>query len=357
MKLKITIACAVLGGVTAFSQSPKQIIHEQSFSNSSMVSNVVSNHSYIDTLPFDGIVLRFPDYEDVFGPNYVANYSNLWSQIGPIKGVLQKVTHNYLLVLIGNSGMPDPFDDWTQEINNWVILAQVARDAGLEGILLDNEEYNVHKWQHPDNCKYASTRTLSQYQEQWRMRGNQVSSAVLAQWPAFRCMHSIGPNRSENGRPPGARFGGNDHWLGGYFFMGMFAGAPGQIIDGGEAYYLRTPNQFANWRNFEVYTLTRPPKSPPLIPSSLFSTWTAQHNQSFGFYDQDTVGSPAMSPSVLQQVILNALPYADSFVWNYDENLNWLTPTVDSNWVTAIWSARHVAGIPDPGTSPSGAFH
>ena len=40
----------------------------------SRISNVVANHTYIDTLPFDGIVVSFPDYQNCLGPNYIASY-------------------------------------------------------------------------------------------------------------------------------------------------------------------------------------------------------------------------------------------------------------------------------------------
>ena len=65
-----------------------------------------------------------------------------------------------------------------------------------------------------------------------------------------------------------------------------------------------------------------------------------------------------MTYSVLQQTIINALPYVDTFVWNYSENLDWLTPGAgaSNNWIPAVWNARHAAGLPDPGatsTSPT----
>jgi hypothetical protein len=75
--------------------APKQIIHYQVYSNSSSVSSVVANHTYIDTLPFDGIMVKFSDYQDVLNQSYVANYAKLFNQLSPMKGLLQKVTHNY----------------------------------------------------------------------------------------------------------------------------------------------------------------------------------------------------------------------------------------------------------------------
>ena len=343
-----------VAGATTFAAptSTKKIIHWQTFSNSSRISNVVANHTYIDTLPFDGIIVSFPDYQNCLGPNYVANYTTLYNQISPMKNVLAHVKHNYAVVLTGNSGMVDPFDNWTQTQANFVTLALVCRDAGLEEFVFDNEEYNVHWWQYPSNCRYASTKTASQYREQWRLRGKQVMQAIIAQWPQAKILVTIGPNRSVRAVPPAAMFNGDPNWMGGYFFMGLFAGAPtgNHVISGGELYYNRTVTQFSNWKNFFDTTLTQLPQSPPLIPSSLHSTWTANNSLSFGIYDQDRVGTPAMSPSVLRQTIVNAMPYVDEFVWNYSENLDWLTPGAGSegNWQNAVWNARSQLGLPPP---------
>src|SRR5438094_453884 len=90
----------------------KKILHWQTFSNSGNVSSVVANGSYIDTLPFDGIVVNFPDYQDCLGPTYWGTYTTLYNQLSPMRNLLSHVRHNYAVVLIGNSGMPDPFDSW-----------------------------------------------------------------------------------------------------------------------------------------------------------------------------------------------------------------------------------------------------
>jgi hypothetical protein len=323
--------------------STKKIIHWQTFSNSGSVSSVVANHTHIDTLPFDGIVVKFPDYQDCLGPNYSGTYARLYYQLSPMRNLLSHVKHNYAAVLIGNSGMVDPFDDWTAERQRWVNLAMACRDAGLEGIFFDDEEYGVHMWQYPNDCKYAGSKTVSQYQEQWRLRGNQVMQAVVAAWPNAKILVTIGPwySNSTNGNPK---------WLGGFFAMGMFAAAPGHMINGGERYQLRSAGDYTNWMNFMTNTLTQAPNSPPLIPQTLVSTWKTQINQSFGIYDQDRYGTPAMSYSVLQSTLINSVPYAKEFVWNYSEGLDWLTKGAGSegNWQNAVWSARSQLGLPPP---------
>jgi hypothetical protein len=132
--------------------------------------------------------------------------------------------------------------------------------------------------------------------------------------------------------------------LRGYFLMGMFAGAPGQVIDGGELYQNRTVANFSYWRNYRKNTM--PNLSPnTLIPASLKGTWLTNFNGSFGIWDEDR----GMSPSVIETTITNALRQVDEIAWNYSETKDYLTPgAVGQNWINAIWKARGAAGIPPP---------
>jgi hypothetical protein len=338
-----------------YAGGPKKIIHVQAFSTSPTVSSVVTNAGYIDTLPFDGIALQVPVTQTLLGSSFVANYTSIFNSMSPMIGLLKNVTHNYAVLMSGNVQMADPFDDWTQTILNWVTFARAARDAGMEGIIYDAEEYNVNIWTYPASVKYPSN-TLSRYQEQWRLRGTQVTQAILAQWPTFKLMHLISPNCSTSSTP---EFGSNNN-LDGYFVMGMFAGAPGHVIDGGECYQLRSTSDFSFFTNFDRNTLSGYPISPPLVPSALLSTWRAQCSIAFGIYDQSTFANEwstgritsTMTPSLLQTTMQNAFPFIDEILWNYSESLDWLTPGAGAAtaWIPAVWNARSALGIPVPGT-------
>jgi hypothetical protein len=90
--------------------------------------------------------------------------------------------------------------------------------------------------------------------------------------------------------------------------------------------------------------------STPIVPTALTSTWQTQMNQTYGIYDQDTVGNPDMSPSVLTTTMVNAMPAVTEFIWNYSEGLDWLVPGggTTSTWQPAVWSARTQLGLPAP---------
>ncbi len=331
-----------------FPVTTKKILHWQA-TNNNRIATVVANRTYVDTLPFDGLILSFPSYQDLVGPSSVADYATLTTEVSPINGALTNITHNYLNILSGATGMQDPFDSWTQTIANFVTIARVCKEQGLEGIFFDNEEYGVHWWTYPTDVAHAGSHTLSAYQEEWRQRGRDTMAAMIAEWPALKIVHTLGPNRSVTAVPTGGMFNGNPSWLGGYFFMGMFEQEPSNhVISGGELYYIRTAANFINWKNFfdTIYNQG----NAALMPSGLNTTWNASDNLSFGIYDQDTVGSPVMSSSVLQTTLVNAMPAADEFIWNYSESgLEWLTSaggTATNGWQAAVRAARATLGLP-----------
>jgi hypothetical protein len=333
-----------------YAGSNRILIHNQGNSLSNRTSNILANRAYVDSLPFDGITLNIPATWSLLAPGNVASYSDIYTNwLAPLKGQLKNVTHNYVTIVTRLSA--DPFDDWTQTIANFVTLADACRDAGLEGIFFDNEQYFEQMWLYPDNVKYSSTKTLSQYQEQYRLRGQQVMQAMLAQWPNIKVIHAHQAAESESRTPKtvDSQFYGVDAWLAGYFFAGMFAAAPGQLIDGGEEYMYRTIADYSAsyaWRK-----ISEPNLLPNhLIPSSIESSWIANLSVSFGMYDQPWNGG-TMTPAIWQSEITNALNTADYLAWTYTDVNDYLTPGgVPQVWIDAIWNARSAAGIPAPGS-------
>jgi len=207
-------------------------------------SHILANLAWIDSLPFDGLVFYNDASYTLLAPGNVANYSNLYNTwFAPIKGKLKNVTHNYQTVFCRRSA--DVFDDWTQVIANWTAMAQAARDGAFEGLLFDNECYYESVWNYPGDVKYGSTKTLNQYQEQFRLRGNQVIQAILAQWPSAKIIHAHSPYVSVS-QTPGYLSSDDSNCnpsdMRGWFFAGMLAAAPGHVIDGGENYTLRGTN-------------------------------------------------------------------------------------------------------------------
>ena len=140
----------------------KKIIHLQAGSagHNTRPSHILNNLAWIDSLPFDGLVCYWDVTYELLAPGNVASYSDIYNTwFAPIKGKLKHVTHNYVTVFTRRSA--DVFDDWTQVVKNWSVMAQAARDGGFEGIFFDNECYYENVWIYPGDMKYGSTKTLS----------------------------------------------------------------------------------------------------------------------------------------------------------------------------------------------------
>ena len=76
--------------------------------------------------------------------------------------------------------------------------------------------------------KYGSTKTLSQYQEQFRLRGKEVMQAIIAQWPQAKVVITHGPYASDSRTPEriSQMLPCQDANMSGFFYAGMFSAAP-----------------------------------------------------------------------------------------------------------------------------------
>lgn len=226
-------------------------------------------------------------------------------------------------------------------VNNWSVMAQAARDGGFEGIVFDNECYYENVWIYLRDMKYGSTKTLSQYQEQFRLRGQQVMHAIIAQWPQAKVI--IGPYVSDSRIPQMLLC--QDANMSGFFQAGMFSAAPGHVIDGGENYRYRG-SDFADSKSYRK--MTQPNLSPNyVIPLSLRNSWMINDNISFGIYDWQYYGGPVMNPTLFTQCIVTGATQADELVWTYSEGRDFLTRGgVTQDWLDAVWSVRSQLAAP-----------
>jgi hypothetical protein len=177
--------------------------------------------------------------------------------------------------------------------------------------------------------------------------------AIMNVWPTCKILHTHGPYESDPNTPQsvdnGAFGGGASNHLAGYFFVGMYSVAPGQVIDGGEAYLYRQQTDYTNSYNWRKNQMEYDHSG--LVPNSLQSVWQNKGSISFANYDQ-TYQGVTMDTSIWQSCITWGLQRCDYIVWTYSESQDYLAPGgAGTDWITAIWNARHSAGIPDPGAS------
>jgi len=331
---------------------------------------IAANKSFLETQPFHGLVAYLRN--DTSGLNVTTSlmtttpvsYTAIASVLAPMRGAtFATLRENFGLVQ--GSRPPDFFDDWSVTIQNFANAALALKDAGLKGIVFDNEQY-VSPWgNYPTGVKYSS-RTLAEYQVQARLRGRQVMQAMTAQFPGLAILTLHGPTISEPLVPqPLFPLWCMANELQGPFFSGMAEGLPSGAlnIDGGELYHLRTADEFLRAYTWRKYTLPSDAINCAFIPPALRPSWPGLSSISFGVYDRP-FGGAAMDPTILRSTLANALRQADRYVWFYTEGATFLLPAsqggASATWVGAVRQALADAGTstsPPPAPVPAAPSH
>ncbi len=151
----------------------------------------------IEKRPFDGVVVEVTGRNDEGKPVPLrAGFSSMpWKPewfhpcIDDLEAARpERLTDNF--VSFGaNPGNVDWFDDsgWAQIVEHWRIVARVAKQSGLRGILFDPEPYSDPYAQFrqllPSPRRDRHTFSFDDYYAQACRRGREVMSAVVAEYP------------------------------------------------------------------------------------------------------------------------------------------------------------------------------
>ncbi len=143
---------------------------------------------------FDGTTLRaerlLPSGERASAINVFSREAWEWPEFAEAVADLQSVepttcTENYLMVY-SNPGDVDWFDDagWANIVEHWRLLARLAHQGNLRGILFDAEPYT------PPHSQYLypaqpgrDAHTFDEYRAKARQRGREVMEAVSEEFP------------------------------------------------------------------------------------------------------------------------------------------------------------------------------
>jgi hypothetical protein len=284
----------------------------------------VADHAgAMDELGFDGVVVSIGTLGDAVNSATPVSLEQFRSALAPLRRArLTTMTHNFVLLRAGSARV---YDDPAVPLANVRNFAKAAAEAGLEGIAFDNENYDGVQFDHPEG---APGRSLGDAQEQARRRGSSIMRAVVDEWPDARVLAFVGPYVSA---PETARaFDGVVPWndvawaneLSGPFTVGMVEatiGTAARVVDGGEIYSLRAPDQFSaayDWSRRGVAERTA------LVPAGDRSAYTASIQIGYGVYDRPVLGQ-SMDPAAWRTTLGNALDRADRYVWAYTERYDW----------------------------------
>jgi hypothetical protein len=303
---------------------------------SARTSELVKNLDYLQTLPFDGVVVDIPAGWSAMENGTTLNYDQEYRDwVQPLDGKLGKLDQNFLRLQVHRPA--NLFDDavWGQVAANWGVMARLAGAGGFQGIWFDDEYYDGAWDKGLLNYEPNAEHDLATTQEKARQRGEEIMTAVVAANPSAKVMVAHSPAEAAPGTPtPQVTYYG-PHFdaleLSIPFFAGLLTAArePGQVIDGGEYYWHRSADDFKVSCEWSRSGIVDDPGSAPMIAVAQRDRWKNMVGCAFGQFNKPYPADDpkkAMTPDVYRKSLANALVGADRFVWAYAEGDDWLVP-------------------------------
>lgn len=310
--------------------------------------NLLARWDYIETLPFDGVVIFTPDFREVMTPGKTVTYQKVFSdsKLAELAKRFKRVKNNFLMVWAAPAPL-DAFDNWDGIIANFAVYAKAAKNAECLGVVFDNEQYRGGIWNYPQNVLHADSHSIEQYRVQMRLRGKQIMTAMISEFPDVQFMSAHGPYWSEPQayvviRSVADQLPANTGNLAGAFLSGFVAasvaaraqGNSPKYIDGGELYSMRTQQEFSYAYNWRKNTVASNVTKSLSIPESLRTNWAKNISISFGLYNLPF--NKPMNPLILRTTLEYSLREADDLVWFYSDGMDWYTPgSVSQAWIDA----------------------
>ena len=130
---------------------------------------------------FDGVFLRLPTTGDAITRGKAVTASAIAKDLEPLYA-LNPTLLKYNFAVVPMQRDLDAFDDWSEVIANFTALARVAREAGLVGIVIDNEAPAGLRANPPHDRKFPR-RTLADYQAQTQWVGRKIMQAIVTEFP------------------------------------------------------------------------------------------------------------------------------------------------------------------------------
>jgi len=314
--------------------------------------NYVRDHiNEMEKSPFDGIVLTltangkhdlsqrpdrqacFPTRE--FGAKVLKrdDYSESIDALRAIK--FKRFTDNCLRMNV-TPGDADWFADELPAVANVRLLASVASQCKLKGILFDTEAYDRQLFNYNRQPQKAA-HSLEDFQRQVRTRGGEFMRAINAACPNVTIIVTLGYSMAHFPDESAQKY-----QLLPAFLDGMLesADAGTVIYDGWEyAYNFRTEKEFADTRKIIRQTAL----TWSAVPDAMRAHWRA----SFGLWlDYDAhwnandFSKNFFTPQQFEQSVHQAMRYTDRYVWIWSQKPDWWRGGVPKEYVQSLRNVR-----------------
>ena len=342
-----------LGGATLYSDfrtGKKLVLHQRGIiavTPATLRDRLATMETTLSS--FDGAFLSLPTTGDLITKATAVKASAIAADLQPLYA-LQPTRFKYNFAVVPFQHDLDVFDDWTVPLANIGLLAKVARDAGLVGIVIDNESVAGLRVNYPGDVKFAN-RTLADYRAQTQLIGQKIMQAIVTQFPDAVVVVLRGPAGADPASP-GTLINreADSAPLLGSFFTGFVAGkvARSLAVDGGTDYGLRTTEQFnaaAAWRKTGLASAAT---DSAFLTDSLRDLWPTAVNVSFGVRELDGAHGNLLPnvPMVFANTLVQSLRAADTFVWASFDLTDLTKAAATQPFVAAAAQARVAAATP-----------
>jgi len=277
----------------------------------------------------------------VFG-NEPVTYEAFAPAVAEIRATdFRTLTDNFLCIYVTPVDV-DWFSDCSALLQNARVAAQVAREAGLKGIVLDCEPYgfkllDYRKVAHPE-------RSFEEYYQQIRQRGEEFARAIYAEFPEMTLFLLFGYYVGDLIDP-------SQHHYGLYpaFLDGLFAASPEEaaIIDGWEMSYGYTRReQFLRaywWIKDGGICVSRVPDQYRKKVRVGFGLWLDPDRIKDSTYtwEVNDFSRNYYSPAQMRSVLRYALETTDEYVWLFTGKIDVLTGrNLPPPYKEALWEAK-----------------
>jgi PA14 domain len=298
---------------------------------------------------FDGVFLRLPGTGEQITKAAAVKASDIATDLEPLYALRPtRLKYNFAVLPIEHD--LDVFDDWTIPLANVGKLAKVARDAGLVGIVIDNESLAGFRGNYPYDLKFP-TRTIEDYRAQTQLIGRKIMQAIVADFPDAAVVVLRGAAGADPASPASLVNREVDSaQLIGPFFAGFVEGkgASSMLVDGGTDYGLRTAEQFsaaAAWRKSGLPSATT---NSVFISDSLRSAWPTAVNVAFGVRELDGAHGNLLPnlPMLFANTLVQSLRSTDTLVWASFDLADMTKAAATDPFVAAAAQARVAAATP-----------
>ncbi len=298
---------------------------------------------------YDGVFLRLPATGDRLTQALAVKPSEIATDLEPLYALRPaRLKYNFAVMPIQHD--LDVFDDWSVPLANIGALAKVARDAGLVGIVIDNESLAGFRGNYPYDLKFPN-RTIEDYRAQTQLIGRKIMQAIVADFPDAAVVVLRGPAGADPASPASLVNREVDSaQLIGPFFAGFVEGrgARSLLVDGGTDYGLRTAEQFNAALAWRKTGLPSPATNSAFISDALRAAWPTAVNVAFGVRELDGARGNLLPnfPMPFANTLVQSLRATDTFVWASFDLTDMTKAAATEPFVTAAVQARAAAATP-----------